>query len=191
MPSHFLTHLSLQEQVDYVESCQQRVAADTVVREAKTTLALTAGDFTYDLPADLIELEGIYNDTVALDDLTISELMAVLSGTGASNYLGPQGYAVVGRTLYVLPTPAAADTLTLVYVQRPPAFDSQAELELDGAEREILEALLDGNVVFDRGETEVGSAALARYMVEAQRRRAHNRGPVGPHLPVIGNDVFL
>ena len=191
MPSHFLTTLTTQEQVDYVDSCQRRVCADTVCSETKTTLALTAGQHIYDLPDDLVELEAIFNDLIALDPLTMDDLLATLSGPGAANYLGPQGFAIVGRKLYVLPVPSAADTLTIVYVQRPPAFDSSDELMLSGHERAMMEALLDGMVVYDRGETEVGSAALLSYLDEARRRRAHNRGRASVRIPVIGHDRHL
>ena len=186
MVAHYLLGLSSQDQVDYVNVAQQRVAADTLALETKTTLDLTADVYVYELPADLVELEGIYNDAIPLDDLTMDELMTTLSGVGASNYLGPQGYAIVGRSLYVLPIPAGADTLTIVYYQRPPPFTSEDDLSVDGSEMELVEALFDGYVAFDRGETEVGSSIMGRYMADAQRVRAINRGPAGPRIPVLG-----
>lgn len=193
MPAHYLTHLSLQEQVDYVDTCQKRVSADTLAIVVEDTLALAAGDHEYDLPDDLVELHGIYQGETPLAELTTAELLAGLSGLGPDRWIGELSYAVVGRTLYVLPQPSAVGELTIVYVQRAPDFASDDDLVLEGDERELLEQLLDAYVTFDRGETEVGQVGLVRYLQDAKRIRTANRerGGVPSRRPVASHDLFL
>jgi hypothetical protein len=114
-------------------------------------------------------------------------LLSVLSGA-SSGYIGHQAYALVGRTLYVLPVPAEAGELTLLYQARSGDFDSPDELELAGPAKELFELLLDSQIPFDRGETEIGVDGLSRYEAEAQVLRT--RWSPNGRARVIGPDIL-
>ena len=168
--------LSPQLAIDYRNDAQKRVGADTLALALKATIALTEGTATYALPADLVEFDGIYDGSTRLDALSATELLGALSG---AVFVGPRSYAIVGTTLYVLPTPTAAGELTLMYRARPPDVTSDAGVSLAGEAADLAARLAEASQLLDGGQPELAVNELARYEQDARRLRRQNRAKAG------------
>jgi hypothetical protein len=160
-----------QTEVDYINSAQLRVAADTRVLKKKATLSVPAGSTTLALPIEVIRLEGLYNGTDPLVQVTISDYLGVVTQDITSFSLDVVVFCVVGRTLYLFPSFTAATSLTAFYSYRPATIDSGSTLELTGQAERLVERLASAYALLDDGQPEVAQSELAAYLTDAGRLR--------------------
>jgi len=190
MAAKGLSDVVFQEQVDYVNDAQKRVSGETFCYELRADFPLTGGVHEYLLPPELSYLISIFNGDQPLDELAVDDLVATLGGPGPGNYVGPQGYALVGTTLYVLPTPSEAQTLTLIYYAYSPDFNSPDELVIEHSCVMAMEHLIEAYLLLDNGETEMGVNCLTLAETDMMRVRRSERGRGGhpDRMRVVGYD---
>lgn len=187
MSAKGLAEVSIQRQVDYVNVAQRRIAGETFCLETRATFPLVSGTYEYQLPADVSYLLAIYNGTDALNSYTLEDIMPALSA-GPENFIGPQGYALVGLTLYIVPTPAENMELDILYYAYSGDFTSDDELEITHGCVMAMEHLVEGYLLLDSGETEMGvnCIALAELDMLRVRRSMRGRGGHPARLRILG-----
>jgi hypothetical protein len=173
-----LGEVSIQRQVDYVNVTQRRVSGETFCLETRETFPLVAGTYQYQLPASVSYLLGIYNGADPLVSYTIDEIMPALSGT-PENFIGAPGYALVGLTLYIVPTPSEDANLEILYYAYSDEFDSDDDLEITHGCVMAMEHLVEAYMLLDSGETEMGVNCVALAETDMARARRSMRGRGG------------
>lgn len=179
MSAKGLAEVSFQRQVDYVNVAQRRIAGETFCLEMRDTLPLESGVGVYQLPANVAYLLAIYNGEEPLVSYTVDDIMPSLAGSGGENFVGPQGYALVGLTLYIVPTPVAADELDILFYAYTGDFASDEDIELTHACAIALDHLIEAYLLLDSGETEVGVNCMTLAETDMARLRRAQRGRGG------------
>jgi hypothetical protein len=95
---------------------------------ATSTISAVNGTDTYNLPSDVIRINGVTNATSPLE-LTYVEDPADInySNQNGQNLGEPQYYAFTGTSLRLSPVPNAAYTLTLDYYKAPSALAADGD----------------------------------------------------------------
>lgn len=165
--------MSTQPIVNYTDDAQRRVAADTlcIQRRADITIPTTG---SADLPAEVVRIEGIYFGSTNLTRASEDDLMAFLSGGSIGIQSDTPTYAIIGRTVYLMPLPAEETTLTLIYKSRPVAWQSDAALEVTGAYESLVDQLVTVTMQLDGGQTSMAASGMEVYRAESAKlyRRA-------------------
>ncbi len=180
--------MSTQSDINYGDDAQRRVAADTLTYQKKATLVVPDTGFV-SLPTDLIVIDGIYKDeTTELDYATSDDLLAFLSSGSTQSPSNAVCASIVGRTLYVFPTPSEDLTLTLVYRARPVVWQSNHDFVLSGPYETLIDQLVQADLLLDNGQTTVAQAMLAQYDQTAgvMRRRAGAKPGTSGRLRRVG-----
>jgi hypothetical protein len=174
-----------QDEINYANHAQMRVAAETRCLEALVTLQTDASGHAT-LPADVVRLLAVNGPSGPLVALSADELLAHLSGSPVSYLVS--SYAIWGRELYLLP--AAAQALTVAYARLPAPLTSDDEFEVNGEYEDLVDDLAVATTQLDTGETAIAAQALARYDQRAQRlaaRAASAAAPIRFSMPVWGD----
>lgn len=174
-----MTQITTQSEVDYIQSAQYRVASDTRVLKKKAPLTLLAGATSLTLPAEVIRLEGLFNGSDPVVPVRVVEYLQTVSASVAGWSGDLMIFAVIGRSVYLHPTPSADLTLTAYYSYRPAAITSASSLELSGQAERLVERLAGAYLLVDDGQPELGQEELAAYYKDAGRLRHQTRRSEG------------
>lgn len=175
-----MTVITTQIELDYMQAANQRVAADSQILQKRATLTLAAGSVTVGLPAEVVRLEALYQDTTPIDPIGVVEYMRLASGADAEIVESNARFALIGRTLYLWPGAPSSDTaLTAIYSYRPATIDSGSTFELTGSAERLIERLVSSQVLIDDGQPELGQQELASYQVDLARLKRKTRRAEG------------
>jgi hypothetical protein len=171
-----MSQTSDQQELDYTQAAQYRVAADTLALVKQATLTAPAGAASVTLPSDVLRLLAVAtSDGSLLNPTTIREFLSIktLEATeqGPSNSL----FVVVGRDLMLWPTPGTDLTLTITYSYRPAAITSASTLEVTGLGARLVERLAASYSLLDDGQPELAQSELGDYQKDASRLKRIER----------------
>lgn len=113
----------------WINDAQQRVFRRVAIPDGEltTTIAVTAGDTTYDLPTGIVRLLSLYDAATQtpLVDTHPDLLEQLPTSTGK-----PHSFAFYGSDLTLYPTPQQAITLTMRYRGMPDLMAADGDLPL-------------------------------------------------------------
>jgi hypothetical protein len=167
--------VDLQREVDYTNQAQMRVTADTGILEEVASLTVPAGAGVL-LPAVVIRLRSVVQGAVELPRRSPRDYLASLS----ANWTAPAiiSYTIIGRTLYLTPSPSLDTDLVITYTRRSAETSSDDSLEVSGEYARVCERLVGAYALLDDGQPELAAQALSDYDADVQRLRlrAQRRG---------------
>jgi hypothetical protein len=165
-----------QRLVDYTNDCQKRVTAQTGILGTALTVTVPSGTGGLLLPTNLVQL---YSVKSGVDEVpAIAARDYVRSVSLGSSVPATQCHAVIGRTLYLLPSPSVDTDVTLIYAKRSDDIDSGTQLEVSGEYERACERLVGAYILLDDGQPELAARSLADYDADIARLRlrAQRRG---------------
>jgi len=162
--------VSTQPIVNYTDDAQRRVACDTLCIQRKATLTMPTTGYVQ-LPAEVVRIEGIYLGTEQLQRASEDSLMEFLSAGSVGSQTSVAFYSIVGRRVYLIPTPSEEQTITLVYKSRPVTWQSDRALEVTGPFESLVDQLVQVTMQVDSGQTRLAADGMQTYQVEAGRLR--------------------
>ncbi len=176
-----MTIVITQETIDYINAAQQRVASDTGLLQKRATVTIPAGTASVALPAEVVEVQGVFSGDSAVSVIPVIDYMRLATGdaTTISDISTNTFFIVISRTLYIWPTGASATDLSVYYTYRPAAVTSETNLELSGGAKRLVERLASAYILFDDGQPELGQTELGSYQKDATRLAKRNRGAQG------------
>src|SRR4051794_17808514 len=113
--------VATQEQIDYINAANKRIACETLALETSDSPAWTAGSYTVAMPANLIRYFSVYQGTTALQEISAVDYMRVRTGGVVATT--KTVYCAIGRTFYLYPAAATTTTITVHYAYRPDDVD--------------------------------------------------------------------
>lgn len=121
--------------IQWVNEAYAEILSRKKVNITSATMTLTAGDYDYTLPSQIMSLTDIYLTDAStsvwykLHRKASDEILEFRVGTQFQGSPPVRWYAVQGfNLLMVYPTPIAADVLTLYYVPRPATLAATGDL---------------------------------------------------------------
>lgn len=168
--------MDTQRLVDYTNDCQKRVTAQTGILETVGQVTVPPGAGGVILPAAVVSIYSVRNGSDEVSGIHFRDYAQQISrGVSIPNR---QVYTLLGRTLYLLPSPSVAQTLTLIYSKRSDDIDSGRQLEVTGEYERVVERLVGAYTLLDDGQPELAARALADYDADIARirLRAQRRG---------------
>ena len=155
-----------------MNDCQHRLTAETGILEARGTITVPAGDAGALLDPVIVSLAAVVQGDTPLARISPKDYLSIRSGGDGPV---PVCYAVVGRTLYLTPTPSVDTILSLLYAARSGEFNSSTNLEVTGEYARVTERLVGAYTLLDDGQPELAARALADYQADVQRLRLRAR----------------
>lgn len=161
---------------EWVNQAVTQVLLDTHCKVSKSTMALTAGQGDYDLDTDILQITRLVDsNNREMEPVQVHE-MHRLRGSAQSS--AATKYAVEGSNLLmVYPTPAAADVLTVYYLQRPltlaNASDTPSEVPAEFHKLIELWTLWQAGDYIDDISSHMGMDYYATYQREMISKRRY------------------
>lgn len=162
-------------QLDNYDRAQAKVAADTGVLLRQASVAYTPGAQTVSLPPDAVRVLGVSQAGQRVPTVSEEEAMRALSG--GTMPVSTMTF-IIGRSIGLLPSPALATTLDLIYEARPSDLTSTGSLatfQLEGDYALAVKRLAKSWELGDDGQPERAGAELAFYQTEMPRLRRRHR----------------
>ena len=176
-----MTVVVTQDSIDHINAAQIRTAADTGLLQKRATVTVPAGSPSVALPAELVEIQGVFSGTDELRCIPTVDYMRLVTGTSTQLTGGTlnTSFIVVSHSLYVWPTPAVDLDLSVYYTYRPALVTDQSTLELQGGAERLIERLASAYLLLDDGQPELGQTELGNYQKDATRLAKRNRAAQG------------
>ena len=170
-----------QNSIDHINAAQIRAAADTGLLQKRATVTIPAGSPSAVLPAELVEIQGVFIGSDELRCIPTVDYMRLTTGTDTILTGGTlnTSFIVASHSIYVWPTPGADLDLSVYYTYRPAIVDDQSTLELQGTAKRLVERLASAYLLLDDGQPELGQTELGSYEKDANRLAKRNRAAQG------------
>lgn len=173
--------VATQEQIDYINAANKRIACETLLLETSDSPTWTAGSYTVAMPDNLIRYYSVYQGTTALQEVSAVDYLRVRSGGAITTTRTV--YCAIGRTFYLYPAATATTTITVHYAYRPDDLDATSTLELTGYAERLVERMAGAYLLLDDGQpelaqTELVSLAEDTLKLRRRHRRSHGHGSI-------------
>lgn len=172
--------MNSQDDLDYTNNAQMRVCADALLLHAQTTLTMLAGENFVTLPDDLIRMTGISVSAMPLP-VVPRDRAIMLQSLPENAVVGDQGHYLLGRTLYLSPTPIQDTTITIAYIRRPAQMQSDDQLEISGQAEEAVRLRVLADTLTDDGQDEMAQLHEQLYQ-QAIRNVRRQSGQLASRL---------
>lgn len=173
--------------LDHRNNAQYRTCADARLLIKTTTIDVTAGTASYDLPDDVISLRAVNVDATQVPNMLVNNALAFESDTRAGS---GSFFYLLGRTLNLLPAPSEDTTLTLLYLGRPEPLTSADEFELSGDPETVFELRILADSLMDDRQDELSQEYELMYAEGVRRLRRATRGHEPPRRVLTKGDVY-
>lgn len=113
--------------IRWINEGSMEIVSKNPFKQAVSVTTTTAGDDDYDMPADILQMEGVKYDTTMLTATSFSNMVEQIGSYGTQQGL-PQFWYMYANSIYLWPVPNGAKTLTLYYIQAPTGVTGSGDL---------------------------------------------------------------